>query len=91
MSEKFRTKMNEYAHDDSKNMIFTEDLKNMIHLAESSPEDIGLVLQMMQRFVPLIKTVSLLLIARTNWHTVILSCLLILVILYNKFIYIPAS
>lgn len=50
MGDKFRSKMNEYAQEESKSMIFTEDLKNMVHLAESSPEDVELVLQMMQRY-----------------------------------------
>ncbi|KAF4526431.1 hypothetical protein B566_EDAN015063, partial [Ephemera danica] len=50
MADKFRTKMGEYIQEDSKNMIFTEDLKNMVHLAEASPEDIDLILQMMLKF-----------------------------------------
>jgi len=50
MTDKFRTKMQEFSEKDSKNMIFTEDLKNMVHLTESSPEDLQLVLQMMKKF-----------------------------------------
>ncbi|CAH0713364.1 unnamed protein product, partial [Brenthis ino] len=46
-SDKFRTKMTEFVSD-SKNMIFTEDLKNMIHIAE--PSDIDLVLNMIKKF-----------------------------------------
>lgn len=46
-SEKFKTKMNDFVSD-SKNMIFTEDLKNMVHLAE--PSDLQLVLNMIKKF-----------------------------------------
>lgn len=49
ISDKFRSKMTEYTSDDSKNMIFTEDLKNMVHLAESE-EDVQLVIKMMKRY-----------------------------------------
>ncbi|XP_017776862.1 PREDICTED: pentatricopeptide repeat-containing protein 2, mitochondrial-like [Nicrophorus vespilloides] len=48
IAEKFRTKMHDYTSDDSKNMIFTEDLKNMIHLAEN--DDVDLIIKMMNRF-----------------------------------------
>ncbi len=50
MSDKFRGKMQEYSTSDSKNMVFTEDLKNMVHLVESSPDDLQLVLQMMKKY-----------------------------------------
>lgn len=51
MSEKFRTKMSEYVRDEtSKTMIFTEDLKNMIHLIEDSNDDVELVVKMMKKF-----------------------------------------
>lgn len=43
--------MLEYSASDSKNMIFTEDLKNMVHLVESTPEDLTLVMQMMKKWV----------------------------------------
>lgn len=50
MSEKFRIKMSEYVSDnDKKSMIFTEDLKNMIHLAKSD-DDVTLVTKMMIKF-----------------------------------------
>lgn len=49
ISEKFRTKMTEFTEEGSKNMIFTEDLKNMIHLAESE-KDVELVIKMLKRF-----------------------------------------
>ncbi|XP_045777230.1 pentatricopeptide repeat-containing protein 2, mitochondrial-like [Maniola jurtina] len=46
-SDKFRTKMNDFVSD-SKNMIFTEDLKNIVHIAE--PTDLDLVVQMVKKF-----------------------------------------
>ncbi|XP_045452426.1 pentatricopeptide repeat-containing protein 2, mitochondrial-like [Melitaea cinxia] len=46
-SDKFRVKMQDFVSD-SKNMIFTEDLKNMIHIAE--PADLNLVLEMIKKF-----------------------------------------
>ncbi|CAG9795765.1 unnamed protein product [Diatraea saccharalis] len=46
-TDKFRTKMTEFVTD-PKNMIFTEDLKNMIHLAE--PTDLKLVTNMIKKF-----------------------------------------
>lgn len=45
-SDKFRTKMLDFVSD-SKNMIFTEDLKNMVHLAE--PTDLELVTNMIKK------------------------------------------
>ncbi|XP_050352833.1 pentatricopeptide repeat-containing protein 2, mitochondrial-like [Nymphalis io] len=46
-SDKFRIKMQEFVSD-SKNMIFTEDLKNMVHIAE--PADLDLVVTMVKKF-----------------------------------------
>ncbi|XP_072942350.1 pentatricopeptide repeat-containing protein 2, mitochondrial-like [Epargyreus clarus] len=46
-SDKFRTKMLEFVSE-PKNMIFTEDLKNMVHMAE--PTDLELVLNMIKKF-----------------------------------------
>ncbi|XP_046969904.1 pentatricopeptide repeat-containing protein 2, mitochondrial-like [Vanessa cardui] len=46
-SDKFRIKMQEFVLD-SKNMIFTEDLKNMVHIAE--PTDLDLVVNMVKKF-----------------------------------------
>lgn len=42
--------MNDFVSD-SKNMIFTEDLKNMVHIAE--PTDVQLVLKMVKKYVNL--------------------------------------
>ncbi|KAK4885564.1 hypothetical protein RN001_001835 [Aquatica leii] len=49
IAPKFREKMKEYTADDSKNMVFTEDLKNMVHLVDSD-DDITLVIKMMKKF-----------------------------------------
>ncbi|KAF9424837.1 hypothetical protein HW555_000138, partial [Spodoptera exigua] len=46
-ADKFRSKMNEFVSSKD-TMIFTEDLKNMIHLAE--PTDLELILNMIQKF-----------------------------------------
>jgi pentatricopeptide repeat domain-containing protein 2 len=51
MADKFKNKMLEFSDPSSTNMIFTEDLKNMIHLAEDTPDDLGLVYKMMKRCV----------------------------------------
>lgn len=49
--EKFRGKMSEFLLDDnSRNMIFTEDLKNMIHIVEKTPADLDLVVKMIKKF-----------------------------------------
>lgn len=45
-SDKFRSKMSSFVAD-PRNMIFTEDLKNMVHIAE--PADIHLVLDMIKK------------------------------------------
>lgn len=49
IADRFKTKMNEYTGDDGKSMIFTEDLKNMVHIAETS-EDVDLVIKMMKKY-----------------------------------------
>ncbi|XP_029177136.1 pentatricopeptide repeat-containing protein 2, mitochondrial-like [Nylanderia fulva] len=45
----FRTKMQEICSSDS-SMIFTEDLKSMLHLAQKKPEDIELLVKMIAKF-----------------------------------------
>nr|CAD7262119.1 unnamed protein product [Timema shepardi] len=51
MSEKFKSKMIEFSEPSSTNMIFTEDLKNMVHLVEKdSSDDLNLVIKMLRRF-----------------------------------------
>ncbi|XP_025075304.1 pentatricopeptide repeat-containing protein 2, mitochondrial-like [Pogonomyrmex barbatus] len=45
----FRTKMEEVCNSDS-SMIFTEDLKAMLHLAQKKPEDIELLIKMLTKF-----------------------------------------
>ncbi|CAG2056499.1 unnamed protein product [Timema podura] len=50
MSEKFKSKMIEFSEPSSSNMIFTEDLKNMVHLVEKdSSDDLNLVIKMLRR------------------------------------------
>lgn len=46
-ADKFRMKMEEFSVPSSTNMIFTEDLKNMIHIAEKTDTD--LVVKMLKR------------------------------------------
>lgn len=48
--EKFREKMVEFTSDKPGNMVFTEDLKNMAHLVNKSPEDIELINKMLQKY-----------------------------------------
>lgn len=48
IENKFIEKMKEFSAEDSKNMVFTEDLKNMIHLAKDD-EDVDLVVKMMKK------------------------------------------
>lgn len=45
----FRKKMQEVCETES-SMIFTEDLKSMLHLAQKKPEDIELVVKMITKF-----------------------------------------
>lgn len=49
IQEKFRSKMEENIKETSTNIIFTEDLKNMIHIA--AEEDIDIVIKMMKKWV----------------------------------------
>uniref|UniRef100_A0A336N2D2 CSON011114 protein n=1 Tax=Culicoides sonorensis TaxID=179676 RepID=A0A336N2D2_CULSO len=46
--DRFKEKMNNYSSEDSKNLVFSEDLKNIVHLAEK--EDIPLVIKMLKKF-----------------------------------------
>lgn len=48
IEDKFLEKMKEFSAEDSKNMVFTEDLKNMIHLAKED-DDIQLVVKMIKK------------------------------------------
>lgn len=48
--------MLDFSDPNSSNMIFTEDLKNMIHLAESTSDDLDLVHKMMKRYIKIRKT-----------------------------------
>lgn len=48
ISIKFKEKMDEYCLDVNKNMIFSEDLKNMVHLATTS-KDLETVVRMIKK------------------------------------------
>lgn len=48
-AEKFREKMVDFVENDENSMIFTEDLKNMIHLADSTDSDLDLVDRMLRK------------------------------------------
>lgn len=50
LRDKFYHKMFEYSDPTSLNMVFTEDLKNILHLAEKKAEDLKLVKQMIFKF-----------------------------------------
>lgn len=50
MKEKFRSRMQEIVKSESSNnLIFTDDLKTMLNLAENTPNDILLLKQMIER------------------------------------------
>ncbi|XP_018562396.1 pentatricopeptide repeat-containing protein 2, mitochondrial [Anoplophora glabripennis] len=49
IADRFKQKMIEYSQDESKSMIFTEDLKNMVHLSQNE-EDVELVVKMIKKF-----------------------------------------
>lgn len=48
-ADKFRGKMTEFLEDGSKNMIFTEDLKNMVHIVQKDQQDIQLTINMIKK------------------------------------------
>uniref|UniRef100_T1GC06 Uncharacterized protein n=1 Tax=Megaselia scalaris TaxID=36166 RepID=T1GC06_MEGSC len=48
--DKFREKMNEFSSDKAGNMVFTEDLKNMVHLINKTPEDMELIEKMLYKY-----------------------------------------
>lgn len=39
-SRDYKNKMNEFVNNDSKAMVFTDDLKNMVHLCEAEDVDL---------------------------------------------------
>ena len=49
IAESFRKRMEDYMETDSKNTIFTDDLKTIVHVAES--EDLDTACKMMKRWV----------------------------------------
>uniref|UniRef100_A0A8D8ZLA4 Pentatricopeptide repeat-containing protein 2, mitochondrial n=1 Tax=Cacopsylla melanoneura TaxID=428564 RepID=A0A8D8ZLA4_9HEMI len=50
LREKFYQKMVEFSDPASHNMVFTEDLKHILHLAENNETDLKLVRQMLTKF-----------------------------------------
>jgi len=50
MADRFRQKMKDFVQPNSANMVFTEDLKHMIHLANNNEEDLDLIEQMILKF-----------------------------------------
>ncbi|XP_053688016.1 pentatricopeptide repeat-containing protein 2, mitochondrial-like [Sabethes cyaneus] len=48
--DNFKRKMREFVAGSNTNMIFTEDLKNVIHLVENTPEDKQLLLDMIEKY-----------------------------------------
>jgi len=42
-ADKFRAKMTDFVENQQNSMIFTEDLKNMVHLADSNQADLELL------------------------------------------------
>lgn len=49
MADRFKSRMVQFLEKDEKSMVFTEDLKNMVFLAEAKPGDIDLVVAMIKR------------------------------------------
>lgn len=49
ITNKFKLKMNECCDMESNNMIFTEDLKHMVHLVDCCNEDMELVQNMVKK------------------------------------------
>ncbi|KAG8330671.1 Pentatricopeptide repeat-containing protein 2 [Homalodisca vitripennis] len=47
LGDRFRAKMKDFVSPDSVNMVFTEDLKHMVHLADATEEDLELIEEMM--------------------------------------------
>lgn len=50
VSETFRAKMHEFTNDENKSLIFTEDLKAMLHIVDNNPEDINLMTKMLEKY-----------------------------------------
>lgn len=50
MKEKFTSQIKEFMSADQNNLIFTDDLKTMLSLAEDTPEDIILLNSMIERY-----------------------------------------
>lgn len=49
--DNFKRKMRDFVAGSASNMIFTEDLKNIIHLADNTDEDKKLLVDMIEKWV----------------------------------------
>lgn len=50
VSETFRAKMTEFIKEENKSLIFTEDLKAMLHIVENNENDINLLVKMLTKY-----------------------------------------
>ena len=50
VAQSFRAKMTEFTSEDNKSIIFTEDLKAMLHIVDNNKEDIELIMKMLKKF-----------------------------------------
>lgn len=50
MKEKFFSRVEELLSSESSNLIFSDDLKSMVNLAENKPEHLKLLNQMIERY-----------------------------------------
>ena len=51
MQDKFKERMEDSVKSDSSNMIFSEDVKNMLFLAEGNDRDVNLLTGMLERYL----------------------------------------
>ena len=49
MKDNFRKRMTEFLKPENTNLVFTDDLKQMLNLAENTPEDISLLTHMIEK------------------------------------------
>ena len=50
MKEKFMNRMRNFLELDSSNVIFVDDLKTMLSVAEGTPEELSILNQMIERY-----------------------------------------
>ncbi|KAK7078611.1 regulation of mRNA processing [Halocaridina rubra] len=51
LQDKFRERMIEILNSENKNLIFTDDLKNAVHLAQANEDDLSLIIEMAKKYV----------------------------------------